>query len=93
MRRIVVNEFMCWQHAKKNTIETTTSFIHLMCSSKLNIFQRIFGYLRVIWTSESTQKKQYQKASFYTFLYKIKNQDGVVSKDRLRAAVNVKDSG
>ena len=43
---------------------------------KLNIFQRIVGYLRVIWTSESTQKKQNQKASFYAFLYKIKNKIG-----------------
>ena len=44
----------------------------------LNIFQRIVGYLRVIWTSESTQKKQNQKASFYMFLYKIKNKIGYV---------------
>ena len=27
----------------------------------LNIFQRVFGYLRVIWTSESTQKSRIRK--------------------------------
>ena len=31
---------------------------------KLNIFQRIVGYLRVIWTSESTQKSRIRKHPF-----------------------------
>ena len=30
----------------------------------LNIFQRIIGYLRVIWTSESTQKSRIRKHLF-----------------------------